>query len=73
MEWADFSNDVRKRLAKGHLAGRRPAPVVPPTMNLVVLGDEDGCNREEWKTWIDCCEDEAFVSAMRLDGGNESE
>eukprot|EP00975_Prorocentrum_lima_P065545 12904071-Prorocentrum_lima.AAC.1 len=26
MEWDDFSNDVRKRLAKSHLAGRHPAP-----------------------------------------------
>eukprot|EP00975_Prorocentrum_lima_P028217 5932821-Prorocentrum_lima.AAC.1 len=26
MEWDDLSNDVRKRLAKSHLAGRHPAP-----------------------------------------------
>eukprot|EP00975_Prorocentrum_lima_P043313 9093329-Prorocentrum_lima.AAC.1 len=35
MDWDDFSNAVGKKLAKSHLAGRHPAPVVPPTINLV--------------------------------------
>eukprot|EP00975_Prorocentrum_lima_P049021 10257900-Prorocentrum_lima.AAC.1 len=60
MEWDDLSNNVRKKVAKSHLAGRHPAPVVPPTINLVVIGDEGGWDREEWKKWTECCEDEAF-------------
>eukprot|EP00975_Prorocentrum_lima_P045719 9566049-Prorocentrum_lima.AAC.1 len=60
MEWEDFANDVRKKLAKSHLAGRHPAPAVPPTINLVRLGEEGGCDREEWKKWTYCCEDEAL-------------
>eukprot|EP00975_Prorocentrum_lima_P010502 2230385-Prorocentrum_lima.AAC.1 len=60
MDWDDFSNDVRRKLAKSHLAGRHPAPVVPPTINLVRIGGEGGCDKEEWKKWTDCCEDEAF-------------
>eukprot|EP00975_Prorocentrum_lima_P005030 1094710-Prorocentrum_lima.AAC.1 len=39
MELDDFSNDVRKKLAKSHVAGRHQAPVTPPTINLVRLGD----------------------------------
>eukprot|EP00975_Prorocentrum_lima_P070754 12933931-Prorocentrum_lima.AAC.1 len=34
MDWDDFSNDMRKKLATNHLAGRHPAPVAPPTINL---------------------------------------
>eukprot|EP00975_Prorocentrum_lima_P018834 3967067-Prorocentrum_lima.AAC.1 len=34
MEWDDFANDVRKKLAKHHLAGRHQAPVTPPAINL---------------------------------------
>eukprot|EP00975_Prorocentrum_lima_P063066 12889272-Prorocentrum_lima.AAC.1 len=34
IEWEDFANDVRKKLAKSHLAGRHQAPVAPPTINL---------------------------------------
>eukprot|EP00975_Prorocentrum_lima_P059403 12453175-Prorocentrum_lima.AAC.1 len=60
MDWDDFSNDVRKKLAKSHLAGRHPAPVTPPTINLVRMGDEGGCDSEGWKKWTDCYEDEAF-------------
>eukprot|EP00975_Prorocentrum_lima_P022523 4739449-Prorocentrum_lima.AAC.1 len=26
MDWDDFPNDVRKKLAKSHQAGRHPAP-----------------------------------------------
>eukprot|EP00975_Prorocentrum_lima_P067316 12914134-Prorocentrum_lima.AAC.1 len=33
--WEDVANNVRKRLAKRHLAGRHKAPVTPPTINLV--------------------------------------
>eukprot|EP00975_Prorocentrum_lima_P013575 2884276-Prorocentrum_lima.AAC.1 len=60
MEWDDFSNDVRKKLANSHLSGRHPAPVAPPTINLVMMGDEGGYDSEEWTKWTDCCEDEAF-------------
>eukprot|EP00975_Prorocentrum_lima_P001979 431278-Prorocentrum_lima.AAC.1 len=42
MDWDDFSNDVRKKLATSHLAGRHPAPVAPPTINLARMGDEGG-------------------------------
>eukprot|EP00975_Prorocentrum_lima_P050510 10580463-Prorocentrum_lima.AAC.1 len=52
MEWDDFSNVVK--LATSHVAGRHPAPVVPPTINLVRTGDEGGCDKEEWKRWTDC-------------------
>eukprot|EP00975_Prorocentrum_lima_P048759 10203466-Prorocentrum_lima.AAC.1 len=48
--WDDFSTDVRKRLAKSHLAGRHPAPVEPPTINLVRIGDEGGCDRESGRS-----------------------
>eukprot|EP00975_Prorocentrum_lima_P025171 5284199-Prorocentrum_lima.AAC.1 len=60
MDGDDFSNDVRNKLAKSHLAGRHPAPVAPTTIDLVRMGDEGGCDSEEWKRWTDCCEDESF-------------
>eukprot|EP00975_Prorocentrum_lima_P028752 6040472-Prorocentrum_lima.AAC.1 len=31
MEWDDFANDVRQKLAKSHLAGRHQAPTTPTT------------------------------------------
>eukprot|EP00975_Prorocentrum_lima_P025320 5315826-Prorocentrum_lima.AAC.1 len=37
------------------------------------MGDEGGCDSEEWKQWTDCCEGKAFVSAMSLGGGDEGE
>eukprot|EP00975_Prorocentrum_lima_P050639 10604947-Prorocentrum_lima.AAC.1 len=60
MDWDDFSNDVRKKLDNSHLAGRHPAPVVSPTIDLVRIGDEGGCDSEEWKKCTECCEGEAF-------------
>eukprot|EP00975_Prorocentrum_lima_P019225 4045596-Prorocentrum_lima.AAC.1 len=41
--------------------------------NWVMMGDEGGCDSEEWKKWADCCEDEAFLSAMSLGGGDKGE
>eukprot|EP00975_Prorocentrum_lima_P010140 2161840-Prorocentrum_lima.AAC.1 len=41
------------------------------SINTVRLGADGGCLREEWKTWADCCEDEACVSAMSA--GEEEE
>eukprot|EP00975_Prorocentrum_lima_P036655 7709960-Prorocentrum_lima.AAC.1 len=64
MEWEDFANGVRKKPAKSHLSGRNQATVTPPTINMVRLGDDHTCLSEEWKKWIDCCEDEALVAAM---------
>eukprot|EP00975_Prorocentrum_lima_P028391 5967318-Prorocentrum_lima.AAC.1 len=60
MEWDDFANYVRKKLANSHLAGRHHAPVTPPTINLVRIGDDHMCLREEWKKWTDCGGDEAL-------------
>eukprot|EP00975_Prorocentrum_lima_P043417 9116925-Prorocentrum_lima.AAC.1 len=47
MDWDDFSNGVRKKLAPSHLSGRHQAPVTPPTNKLVRLGDDDMCLSEE--------------------------
>eukprot|EP00975_Prorocentrum_lima_P054136 11354780-Prorocentrum_lima.AAC.1 len=66
MEWEDFANDVRKKPAKSHLGGRHQAPITPPTINLVRLGDDQMCISEEWKKWTDCYGDEALVSAMSV-------
>eukprot|EP00975_Prorocentrum_lima_P035538 7471674-Prorocentrum_lima.AAC.1 len=66
MDWDDFSNSVRKKLAQSRLTGRHQAPTTPPSINLVRIGDDSGCGSEEWKKWTFCCEDEAFVSAMSV-------
>eukprot|EP00975_Prorocentrum_lima_P064648 12898832-Prorocentrum_lima.AAC.1 len=34
MEWDDFANNVRKKLAKSRLAGRHQAPTTPTPVNL---------------------------------------
>eukprot|EP00975_Prorocentrum_lima_P037498 7889644-Prorocentrum_lima.AAC.1 len=60
MEWEDFSNSVRHMLAQSHLVGRHRAPVTPPTINVVRLGDDNLCLSEEWKKWTDCCGDDAL-------------
>eukprot|EP00975_Prorocentrum_lima_P028350 5958621-Prorocentrum_lima.AAC.1 len=64
MEWDDFANNVRKKLARSHLAGRHQAPTIPTPVNLVRGGSDDVCLSEEWKKWADCCGDEALVAAM---------
>eukprot|EP00975_Prorocentrum_lima_P061422 12876208-Prorocentrum_lima.AAC.1 len=52
MEWEDFANDVRKKLATSHLAGRHQAPFTSPTINLVRLGDDNMCLGEEWNNGL---------------------
>eukprot|EP00975_Prorocentrum_lima_P002074 449969-Prorocentrum_lima.AAC.1 len=58
MEWDDFSNDVRKKLANSHVAGT-PGTGHSSHLMLVRLGDDH--------------EDEALVPAMSWSGGEEKE